>query len=205
MELGLEKKIHTCLNAKVWENSWMLKVPTRIAQAHVPVIHLMMSVRNLIMENFSNWNEELFSEIVEAKDVLLIESLTIGWTIIVGNTPKRIYTRQIWKLGCNEYSKSGVSKKNYITEHYISTKKSVILYIWQQISGYIVVTRNLNYRDIRCDNNCIQCGIENETYNHVIFEYPPDYSNLGLSPYSFSSRDSPTPTLYTNFKYHLWR
>lgn len=55
----------------------------------------------------------------------------------------------------------------------IKASQKICHLIWQLLTGYVTVTRNLVRRNIKCDNYCLRCGKPEKSVTHAIFECPP--------------------------------
>ncbi|CAA7026517.1 unnamed protein product [Microthlaspi erraticum] len=77
--------------------------------------------------------------------------------------------------------------------------------LWQIISGYLAVTKNLIHRGMKCDNNCPRCGAEDESINHAIFECPPALQTWALASTATPPSVFPSSGVYTNMDYLFWR
>ena len=76
-------------------------------------------------------------------------------------------------------------------------------FVWQVIS--LPFTKNLRSRGFKCDMQYQICGAEEESINHVLFEYPPAFqtwliSNIPSHPWTF-----PSPLMFINMDYLFWR
>ena len=87
----------------------------------------------------------------------------------------------------------------------VKAPQKICHFIWQLISGQVVVTRNLVRRNMRCDNYCPRCGEPEETVTHAIFECPPALQVWALSSAPSSSQTFPLSSIYTNMHYLFWR
>lgn len=77
--------------------------------------------------------------------------------------------------------------------------------LWQLVSGFISVRKNLNARGLSGDLCCDRCGAPEESINHVFFECPPARQVWALSQIPSSPIIFPTESLYTNMDYLFWR
>ena len=55
----------------------------------------------------------------------------------------------------------------------ITAPQKICHLIWQLITGYVAVTRNLVRCNMRSDNYCPRCGEPKKSVTHAIFECPP--------------------------------
>ena len=77
--------------------------------------------------------------------------------------------------------------------------------IWQLITGYVAVTRNLVRRNMGCDNYCPRCGEPEESVTYAIFECSPSLQAWSLSATPTSQDVFTLPSIYANMDYLFWR
>lgn len=77
--------------------------------------------------------------------------------------------------------------------------------IWPLGAGHVAVTRNLNRRNIHCDNYFPRCEEPEESVTHAIFECPPAIQVWSLSDTPSSPDTFPSSSIYTNMDYLFWR
>ena len=87
----------------------------------------------------------------------------------------------------------------------VNAPQKICHLIWQLISGQVAVTKNLNRRNMRCDNYCPRCGEPEEAVTHAIFECPPTLQAWELSSTPSSSQSFPVLSVYANMDYLFWR
>ena len=74
-------------------------------------------------------------------------------------------------------------------------------FVWQILSGTLLVLKNLKTRGIDCDLHCSMCGADEESTNHVLFECPPALQSWALSRIPSSLAIFPSPSVFTNMDY----
>lgn len=77
-------------------------------------------------------------------------------------------------------------------------------FIWQIISSSMAVNSRLTQRGINCGNFCQRCGVDEETINHVLLEYPPPLKICAMSPILVIRKSFPTTSFYMNIDFLLW-
>ena len=182
--LGIRQKVHSGNEIRAWDDCWIPTIPARPARPLAPVIHLMMSVRDLMTEDPKTWNAELLEIYVNPEDIPLIQSLAISqgyqrdkycWSY----TKNGMYTvKSGYWVARNMLNRDMVEPSITKLEAFtwkIQAPPKLKHFIWQTISGQLAVTSNLAHRHMRCNNYCSRCGEDNETTNHAIFECPQQY------------------------------
>ncbi|CAA7045965.1 unnamed protein product [Microthlaspi erraticum] len=217
LTMGILQKVHSGLNTRAWEDPWIPTIPARHANPRIPVVHPRMTVSDFINREIKAWNVEMLEEYMEPEDIPLIRSIAINKTFHMdsfswGYTKSGLYTVKsgYWvaknllnpaEETCSEPSirplqvQAWKSKAPYKIKHLL----------WQIISGYLAVTKNLNHRGMRCDNHCPRCGAPEETINHAIFECPPALQTWALAPILTPPSLFPSSGIYTNMDYLFWR
>jgi len=76
-------------------------------------------------------------------------------------------------------------------------------FLWQILSGCVLVTANLRKRGIKCDSGCVRCGTIEETINHTIFKCHPARQIWALSKIPTVPGVFPTDSIYVNLD-HLF-
>lgn len=71
-------------------------------------------------------------------------------------------------------------------------------------NGMPVSVTSLRARGTKCDTQCTQCGAEEETINHVLFEFPPAIQTWVLSQIPTPPGVFPMSSVYFNFDLHFW-
>lgn len=87
----------------------------------------------------------------------------------------------------------------------IKAPKKIQHLIWQMVSGYMAVMRNLTRHHMHCDNYCPRCGEDDESVNHAIFEYPTALQACTLASTPSCPGIFPISSVYTNLDYLFWR
>ena len=87
----------------------------------------------------------------------------------------------------------------------IKAPQKICHLIWKLVTGYVVVTRNLVRRNMRCDNYCPQYRESEESVTHAIFECPPPLQAWSLSATPTSQDVFPLSSIYANMDYLFWR
>ena len=76
-------------------------------------------------------------------------------------------------------------------------------FLWQLVSGYITVKKNLLARELQSDVCCDRCGVSEESINHVFFECPLACQVWALLQIPSNPVIFPTSALFTNMD-HLF-
>ena len=76
-------------------------------------------------------------------------------------------------------------------------------FLWQLVTGCIVVKKNLQARRIQGDICCGRCGAQEESINHVVFECPPTIQVWPLSKITSNPAIFTPSSLFTNMD-HLY-
>ena len=87
----------------------------------------------------------------------------------------------------------------------IKAPQKICHLIWQLLTGYVAVTRNMVRRNMRCDNYYLRCGELEESVTHAIFECPPALQAWSLSATPTSQDVFPLPSIYANMDFLFWR
>ncbi|CAA7055683.1 unnamed protein product [Microthlaspi erraticum] len=77
-------------------------------------------------------------------------------------------------------------------------------FLWQSLTGCIVVGDRLRSRGMQIDPQCMRCGMAPETVNHTLFECPPALQVWALSPIPTAPIRFPIGSLFTNMAYLFW-
>ena len=78
-------------------------------------------------------------------------------------------------------------------------------FLWQLVTGCIVVKKNLQARGIQWNICCARCGAYEELINHVFFECLPTLQVWALSKIASNQDIFPTSSLFTNMDHLFWR
>ena len=78
-------------------------------------------------------------------------------------------------------------------------------FLWQLVTWFIAVKKNLQTRGIHGDICCARCGADEESINHVFFECPPTLQVWALSKIPSNPTIFPTSSLFTNMDHLFWR
>ena len=70
--LGIRQKVHSGNEIRVWKNLWLPTIPARPAGPIAPIVHPMMSVRDLMIENPKIWDPKLLEHYVGPEDIPLV-------------------------------------------------------------------------------------------------------------------------------------
>lgn len=214
LSLRIRQKIHSGLNTRVWQDLWILSVPSRPMRARIPVVHPLTIVSDLISKGTLDWNVDIMGEFVSRENIPLIKSLPASQTFHMDAfcwqyTKIGFYTvkPEYWvarnilfphgDLGCTEPSTSALR----VHAWKVDAPQKICHLIWQILSGYLAVTKNLVHRGMRCNNHCPRCGVPYEIPNHAIFECPPAAQTWALATTSSPPGVFPTRGLFTNLDY----
>lgn len=153
-----------------------------------------LHVHHLINFDTKCWNEPLIRELVAEEDVSKILQVK----------PSKIGRRDgyIWKHSksgsysvCTGYELVNTKRKATMEQEVVKpsvtalkkevwklkTSRKIKHFLWQAISGFIMVASRLCDRHCATDRSCLQCGAEEETINHILFECPPALQCWALS------------------------
>ncbi|CAA7014949.1 unnamed protein product [Microthlaspi erraticum] len=215
--LGIVQKIHSGLNTRAWEDPWIPTSPARPANARTPVAHPRMTVSDFINRDTKEWNLRMLEEYMSPEEIPLIQSLAISKNFHMDSyswsyTKHGLYTvksgywvaRNLLNPVEGSYSEPSIRPLQAHAWRMKAPQKIRHL-VWQIISGYLAVTKNLIHRGMRCDNNCPRCGAPEETINHAIFECPPALQTWALATTATPPTLFPSPDIYTNMDYLFWR
>lgn len=77
-------------------------------------------------------------------------------------------------------------------------------FLWQALSGVLVVNERLTHRHLRVDCYCPRCGHLEKTINHVIFTCPPASQSWALSNIPSALGMFPSCNIMENLDYLFW-
>ncbi|XP_048596178.1 uncharacterized protein LOC125594561 [Brassica napus] len=215
---GIRQKIHLGYEVKVWEDPWIPTNPARPALPIAPVMHPSMRVSDFIDPETKEWDVGLLESYVNLEDIPLIRSLAISSahrrdTFCWNYTRNGQYTVKsgywvahnvLMTEGEKEVLEPSITKLQAFAWK-IKAPSKICHLIWQLLTGYVAVTRNLARRNMRCDNYCPRCGELEESVTHAIFECPPALQVWSLSSTPSSPGLFPVPSIYANMDYLFWR
>ncbi|XP_048605708.1 uncharacterized protein LOC106424118 [Brassica napus] len=215
---GIRQKIHSGYEVKVWEDPWIPTIPARPALPIAPVLHPNMRVSDFIDPETKEWDVGLLESYVNPEDITLIRSLatssahrrdTFCWNYTRNGqyTVKSGYwvaQNVLMTEGEKEVLEPSITKLQAFAWK-IKAPSKICHLIWQLLTGYVAVTRNLARRNMRCDNYCPRCGELEESVTHAIFECPPALQVWSLSATPSSPGLFPVPSIYANMDYLFWR
>ncbi|CDY12462.1 BnaC08g09510D [Brassica napus] len=78
-------------------------------------------------------------------------------------------------------------------------------FLWQLLTRYIAVKKNLHARGITGDICYARCGADEESINQVFFECPPALQVWALSKIPSNPAIFPTRSFFTNMDHLFWR
>lgn len=78
-------------------------------------------------------------------------------------------------------------------------------FVWLILSGTLPVSKNLKTQGIDCDLCCSMCGADEESTNHVLFEYPPALRTWAFSRIPSSPAVFPSSSVFTSIDYLFWK
>ena len=218
MMLGIRQNVQSGNGIRAWEDHWIPTIPARPARPLAPVVHPMMSVRDLMTGDPKTWNSEVLENYVDPEDIPLIQSLAIS----------RGYQRDKY---CWSYTKNGMYTvksgywvaRNILNREMVETQgepsitklqafawkiqapPKVRHFIWRTISRRLAVTSNLTHRHMRCNNYYSRCGADDETINHAIFKCLPALQTWAHAATPTPLSRFPSASHYTNINYLFWR
>ena len=153
-----------------------------------------MRVNDLINPISKEWDFSLLENYVSPDDISFIRSLVISSThrrdtFCWNYTRNGQYTVKsgYWvpqNLLKTEEEKEVLEPSTTKLQTFawkIKTPKKICHLIWQLITAYVAVTRNLVSRNMRCDNYYPRCGEPEESVTHAIFECSPALQVWSLS------------------------
>ena len=78
-------------------------------------------------------------------------------------------------------------------------------FLWQIVSGFISIKKNLRSRGLQGDLQCARCGAEEESVIHVFFECPPAVQVWALSSIPSNPQVFPRQSIFENMDHLFWR
>ncbi|CAG7897152.1 unnamed protein product [Brassica rapa] len=181
-------------------------------------MHPNMRVSDFIDPETKEWDVGLLERYVNPEDIPLIRSLatnsahrrdTFCWNYTRNGqyTVKSGYwvaQNVLMTEGEKEVLEPSITKLQAFAWK-IKAPSKICHLIWQLLTGYVAVTRNLERRNMRCDNYCPRCGELEESVTHAIFECPPALQVWTLSSTPSSPGLFPVTSIYANMDYLFWR
>ena len=214
LQLGIRQKIHSGYEVKAWEDPWIPTTPATPSRPLAPVLHPNTRVSDFIDQESKEWDVGLLENYVAPENIPLIRSLAISSAHVVTHS---VGTK--WKNGHytvksgywvarnllkpeeeKEILKPSITKLQAFAWMKKASHKICHL-IWQLITSYVAVTKNLIRHNMRCDNYCPRCGEPEESVTHAIFECPPALQVWALSSTPTSPNIFPVSSIYANMDY----
>ena len=218
LKSGLRKAIRAGHTTLVWSDPWLPTSPAHPPIPCGPSFNPSLRVSDLLDPHSHQWKHELLRELVVPEDIPYIQSLQLT------RSPRGInYCWNLTKSGV--YSvKSGYTLAMETEEHpeneqvlepsittlqakvwKLKTSKKIQHFIWQAISNCLPVCSSLSDRHCGTDRSCPKCGAEEETRNHLLFEYPPSVQAWALADLPHSPGIFPSNSIFSNLDRALWR
>ncbi|XP_013673701.1 uncharacterized protein LOC106378058 [Brassica napus] len=215
---GLRKKIGNGHTTKVWEEPWLPTQPSRAPLCIDNVRDEDFRVHHLIDAQNQSWNLEILNAVITAEDIPRVTSLRVSRTGRYDSyswdfTKSGVYSvRSGYKIAHELHS---AASPNVVTEPSTTELKKAIWklkaprklkhFLWQVITGYLAMAKQLKERHCANESICVRCGDENESINHTMFECPPALQCWALSDIPSSPGLFPSNSLYSNIDFLLFR
>ena len=194
LEEGLQRTIGTWEHTKVWEDCWIPDVRTRPTLPVGDMFDVDLKVHHFIDYESKTWNEPLLRELLRAEDVtkiLKMKPSRLGrkdgytwsftksgaYTVRAGYEVTNDRRRALGEAQVAEPSVTHLKKEVWK----LNTSRKIKHFLWQSLSGFVTAASRLCDRHCATDRSCLQCGAEEETINHILFECPPALQCWALS------------------------
>ena len=214
----LIKRVGTGSSISVWNDPWLPTTRPRPANKNQHNLYPDLTVDSLIDSTSRRWNLQVIRTLVDPQDVKIIE--------IIPLSRNQMVDREGWHFTNNE--KFTVKSGYQVERIYPDRERSSLLigptidvlkafcwkircppkikyFLWQLVSGYVAVKKNLQARGMQGDICCARCGADEESVNHVFFECLPAIQVWALSKIPSNPAIFPTSALFTNIDHLFWR
>ncbi|XP_010424493.1 PREDICTED: uncharacterized protein LOC104709611 [Camelina sativa] len=213
---GLIIRVGSGESISIWTDPWVPAQSPRRAFSKGPLKDSSLQISHLIDCHMNTWRMDMLKEHFAPEDVDLIGAIplescrpqdSLGWHFTKSGkyTVKSRYDTELFAASrLSTVSRSGLEITPLLAGVWgAHCPPKIKRFMWQVLTGCILVSANLRRRGIACDSGCVRCGAEEETINHAIFCCPPARQVWALAQVPVGPDSLPTESVYANVDHFL--
>ncbi|XP_009124577.2 uncharacterized protein LOC103849567 [Brassica rapa] len=179
---GMRYIIGNGTTTKMWEDSWLSLHPPRPPRPRRDINHN-MKVSDYINDNRTGWNMEKLREDVVEEDLATIQALRISSKAEQDLLGWHYNDNDLYTVKSGYWLATHLPDNNFIPPTYgnVELKKTIWNtklptklqhFLWRLSSRSIATGNNLRRRHVTRDVICKRCWLEEETEEHLFFNFP---------------------------------
>ncbi|XP_010445465.1 PREDICTED: uncharacterized protein LOC104728135 [Camelina sativa] len=212
---GLITRVGSGATISVWTDPWIPAQSPRPALSTGSPFDPLLRVANFIDRKSNSWDMAQLTATFVPQDVAIISALPLrqpdmpGWHFTksgkysVKSGYHCLCSHRMAPSGLNVFGLDITPLQAFVWK--IRCPPKLCHFMWQVFTGYVAVTTNLRKRGMSYDATCGNCGFQEETINHTLFECLPARQVWALSQFPTALGVFPSASIFTNMDFLFWR